>query len=402
MKKPGMKTLSNRMVEKLVVEKDSVYWDRDLSGFGVRVYPSGSKVYVAQARGPKGSKRVTIGRHGVLNADEARRRAALAISRVKAGEEAVPKPLRPKAGPTVAEVAARYLTEYVEVRYKPSTAATTRTVLQLHILPALGKTPLAAVERAEVAELHQRLHETPSIANSAVGTLSTMYLQAERWGIVPEGMNPCRAVARYPKRKGERFLTDEEFIRLGRALDEMETRGRRSESAVAALRLLALTGCRKSEILTLRWENVALEESELRLADSKTGARIVPLPPPAVALLAALPREEGNPWVIRGTKPGARLGSLDHGWYSVRAQAGLNDVRLHDLRHSFASRALALGESLPMIGKLLGHSRIETTARYAHLARDTAHEAAERVAASIADDILGKGWKQTHISQGAP
>ena len=389
MRKPGMKTLSSRMVEKLAVEKDTVYWDRDLTGFGVRVYPTGSKVYVAQARGPGGPKRVTIGCHGVINADEARRRAALLILRVKAGEEAVLEPMKPASGPTVAEVAARYLAEYVEVRCKPHTAATTRSLLRRRILPVLGRTPLAALERAQVAELHQSMHGTPTTANAAVGILSSIYRHAERWGLVPEGgPNPCGAVVRFPKRQGERFLTDEEFIRLGRVLDEVESSNGKSANAVTAIRLLALTGCRKSEILTLRWENVALEEGELRLPDSKTGARVVSLPPQAVTLLAALPRMPRNPWVFPGRKPGTPIRDIHIVWTSIRARAGLDDVRLHDLRHSFASRALALGENLPMIGRLLGHSRIETTARYAHLARDTAHEAAERVAASIEEDIL--------------
>ncbi len=389
MKKPGTMVLSSRMVEKFAVEKDTVYWDSYVTGFGVRVYPSGSKVYIAQARGPGGPKRVTIGRHGVINADEARRRAALVINRIKSGEEGVPKQTKPVPGPTVAEAAARYLAEYVEVRCKPHTAAMTRSLLGRRILPALGGTPLAVVERAQVAELHQSMHETPPTANRTVGILSALYRYAERWGLIPEGApNPCRAVVKFPKRQGERFLTDEEFIRLGRTLDEVEKSKPKYANAVAAIRLLALTGCRKSEILTLRWENVALEEGELRLPDSKTGARVISLPPQAVALLAALPREEGNPWVIRGRKPGVRLMNIYGVWHYVRARAGLDDVRLHDLRHSFASRALALGESLPMIGRLLGHSRIETTARYAHLARDTAYEAAERVAASIEKDIL--------------
>ena len=157
---------------------------------------------------------------------------------------------------------------------------------------------------------------------------------------------------------------------------------------MAAIRLLALTGCRRSEILSLRWEDVAPGEAELRLPDAKTGARVVPLPPRAVELLAGLPREPGNPWVIPGRKPGTHLRQIDDAWRVVRARAGLEGVRIHDLRHSYASRALALGESLPMIGRLLGHKQIETTARYAHLARDSAQEAAERVAASIAADIL--------------
>ena len=171
-------------------------------------------------------------------------------------------------------------------------------------------------------------------------------------------------------------------------LDEVETRGGASASAVTALRLLMLTGCRKNEILTLRWEDVALDQNELRLPDAKTGARVVPLSPSAVRLLSGLPREPANPWVIPGRKPGTHMSALDDAWKVIRARAGLEDFRIHDLRHSFASRALALGESLPMIGKLLGHSQVETTARYAHLARDSVQEAAARIADSIAADIL--------------
>ncbi|MDE0332934.1 MAG: tyrosine-type recombinase/integrase [Nitrospinae bacterium] len=388
--KPMIKTLSSRAVAKLVVGKDTVFWDRDLTGFGVRVYPTGSKVYVAQARGPEGPKRVAVGRHGVIHAEEARKRAALVIARIKAGEEAVPKPLNPAGGPTVAELARRYLDEYVSVRCKPRTVKTVRSVVRRHIVPALGKFPLAAVERAHVAEMHQRLSATPAVANQAVRSLSAMYKLAESWELAPDGLsNPCRAITEYPGRRRERFLTEAELERLGRALDEVETGGRTSSSAVAAIRLLILTGCRKSEILTLRWEEVALDQAELRLSDSKTGARVVSLSEPAVKLLAGLPRLPGVPWVIPGRKPGAHLSKLDDAWQSVRSRADLHDVRLHDLRHSFASRALALGEGLPMIGKLLGHARIETTSRYAHLARDSVRASAERVAASIEADLLG-------------
>ena len=184
------------------------------------------------------------------------------------------------------------------------------------------------------------------------------------------------------------------MTRLGQVLDEAEARGEASASAVAAIRLLMLTGCRKNEILCLRWEGVALDQNELRLPDAKTGARVVPLSPSAVKLLSGLPREPGNPWVIPGRKPGAHMSNVDQAWKAVRGRAGLEDVRIHDLRHSYVSRALALGESLPMIGKLLGHSQVETTARYAHLARDSVQEAAERIAGSIAADVLGEGWGQ--------
>jgi len=195
-------------------------------------------------------------------------------------------------------------------------------------------------------------------------------------------------VTKYPQRKRERFLTDEEFTRLGRVLDEAETEGGASAPALAAIRLLMLTGCRKSEILTLRWEHVALNAAELRLPDSKTGARVISLPPMAVKLLAGLPRDPDNPWVIPGRYPDTHLRDLADAWDVIRTRAELGDVRIHDLRHSFASRALALGESLPMIGRLLGHTQVETTARYAHLAHDSVRESAVRVAESIAADFL--------------
>ena len=389
MKQPVMKTISNRAVGKLVVQKDTVFWDKELTGFGVRVYPTGSKVYVAQARGPEGPKRVAVGRHGVINADEARKRAAHVIARIKAGEEAVPKPMKPVGGPTVNEVCARYMEEYVSVRCKPGTAALYRSVIDRHVLPALGKLPLAALSRAQVAEFHESLYETPAVANTALRVLSSMYELARKWELAPDGLsNPCKALVKYPERRRERFLTDSEFTRLGEALEEAEARGGASASAVAAIRLLALTGCRRSEVLKLRREDVALEAAELRLPDSKTGARAVPLPPQAVELLAGLLGAHDGPWVIPGRKPGTRLRNIDEAWRMIRKRAGLENVRLHDLRHSWASRALALGEALPVIGKLLGHSKMETTARYAHLARDSAQEAAGRVAASIAEDML--------------
>ena len=386
------RTISNRAVAAMTVEHDTVFWDRTVTGFGVRVYPTGGKVYIAQARGPEGPKRVTVGRHGVLNADEARRRAALIVTRIKAGEDPVPLPLaaRARGGPTVADLAARYLEDHVEVRLKPRTQAKLRGVLRRHILPALGRLPVEAVERRQVVELHRGLSGRPVAANRAVKTLAHMYRLGEGWGLVPAGCNPCRSIGKHPERGRERFLTDAEFARLGRVLDEAVDAGTVSSVAAAAIRLLMLTGCRKGEVLALRWTDVDLDAGELRLPDAKSGPRAVQLPPPAVRLLATLPRRAGNPWVFPGRAAAGRCSesALDNAWRVVREAAKLEDVRIHDLRHSFASRALALGETLPVIGKLLGHSDIETTARYAHLAQDSIHEAAERIAWSIAADIL--------------
>ena len=385
-------TISRRTIEALPIgDREAVYWDHELSGFGVRVYPSGAKVYVVQTRSGGKSRRVTIGRHGVLSAEQARRKAAQFIASIKAGEEPTRAGSSANAGPTMAEVAERYMKEHVAVRCKPSTAQGCRYTLDKYLLPVFGTRPLDTIGREEVSALQYRLHKTPTMANRVVDMLSRLFNMAEAWGHAPQGGNPCRFVQKYKERSCERFLAEEEFRRLGRVLDEVEAERKVSASAVAAIRLLMLTGCRLGEIVTLRWEDVDLEAGELGLRDAKTGARQVALSPAAVRVLSTIPRVADNSWVIAGRKPGTRLGNLNASWLVVRARAGLKDVRLHDLRHSFASRALALGESLTMIGKLLGHRKVQTTARYAHLAQDSVKASAARVAESLRADMATSG-----------
>ena len=374
--------ITKRTVDALFVESgDAVFWDRDLAGFGVRVHATGRKVYVVQSRGPTGPKRVTLGRHGDLPAEEARKRAAVVIDRIKQGEDPVPRPPEPEL--TVSDLSERFMSTHVNVHCKPNTIATYRSVLDKHILPVLGMMPIGDVGRGEISALHHRLHGTPAMANQAVKLVSKMYSLAEAWGNMPPGRNPCGSVRRYRERSRERFLTPEEFRRLGRVLQEIEKDGSMWPPAIAALRLLMLTGCRKREILTLRWEDVDRTTGELRLRHAKAGPRMVPLTVPVLAVLDGIPRIEGNPWVLVGQRQGTGLTKLDNYWQSIREQAGLEDVRIHDLRHSYASRALALGEGLPTIGKLLGHRKVGTTARYAHLMRDAEKEAATRVGDSI-------------------
>ena len=386
MAKLQYRTISKRTVDGLsVADKDAVFWDREIPGFGVRVYPSGSKVYVVQCRAHGKSKRITLGRHGVISADQARRKAALTIARIKGGEAP-----EPASADTVATLAQRYLKEYVAVHCKPSSAKLYRRALEKFIFPAYGDLAVEAVEREHISALHYRLRDIPYQANRVLEIESKLFNLAELWGLRREGGNPCRFVRKYKERKRERFLSDEEFRRLGEVLNEMEVQGSVSAYAAAAIRLLMLTGCRRNEIVTLRWEDMDLEAGELRLPDGKTGARLVPLSPAAAQVLSRLPRLAGNPWVIPGSKPGAHLSDLQPPWERVRKRAGLDDVRIHDLRHSFASRALALGESLPMIGKLLGHTQVQTTARYAHLARNSVKASASRIAGSIGEDILMK------------
>ena len=290
------------------------------------------------------------------------------------------------------------------MRCKPKTESMYRLIVAKYILPAFGRRPALAVGHKEVTEFHHSLSAKPVMANHAVDILSRIYNAAEDRGDIPEAANPCRMVAKNRERKRERFLTDEEFRRLGRVLDEAETCKGVSVHAVAAIRLLLLTGCRKGEILNLRWSEVDPEANELRIPDTKTGPRTISLSPEAARVLAAIPRVDGNPFVIPGKIRGKAMRNLNDPWEIVCERAGLEDMRLHDCRHSYASRALALGESLPMIGRLLGHTQVETTARYAHLAQDSVKESAVRVADSIAGDLLagyqgsGRGVGSAHTS----
>ncbi len=386
--------LTKRIVERLKAEdKDAIFWDRDLAGFGVRVHATGRKLYIVQSRGPAGLKRVTLGPVGSETIDKRRREAAIVIDRIKRGEDPKPpKPPKPAPEPTVADLAARCLKNHVAVRCKPNTAKNYRMSLQHHILPALGTKPLKDVASGDVTALHHKLRDTPCAANQAVWVLSRMFTLAESWGMMPTGRNPCRHVRYYREQSRERFLTPEEFRRLGAALKKFEAEGSMQPSAVAAIRLLILTGCRSDEILTLKWDDVDRTARVLRLRNAKTGPRMVPLTGPVLKVLDGIERAEGVPWVLRGARPDARLACLSWHWRRIRKETGLHDVRVHDLRHSYASRALALGESLPVIGRLLGHVRVGTTAKYAHLVRD-----AEKAAAARTGDSIG-----AHIMPGRP
>ena len=330
---------------------------------------------------------MTLGPVATMTPEEARKRAMALLAEAKSGGDPAAQRDADRKAATVKVLGERFLDEYVPDHCKPSTVYEYRCAVELFIEPRIGGRRVTEIQRSDIAELHHGMRKTPYQANRTLGVLSKMFNIAEVWGLRPDGSNPCLHVKRYKEEKRERFLSAEEFRRLGKVLDEILEDGSETRSAVTAIRLLMLTGCRLSEIQKLRWEHVNLDAGELRLPDTKTGGRAVPLAPSAVRLLARLPRDENNPWVIAGRMPGSHLTDLQHPWRRIRARAELPDVRIHDLRHSFASRALALGEGLPMIGKLLGHTQVQTTARYAHLARDTVKASAARIGDSIDNDL---------------
>ncbi len=416
--------ITKRLVEDLTPDAgtDLWVWDKDLPGFGVRVKPSGVRAYVIQYRnGRRQSRKFTLGRHGVLTPEQARRLARQALAAVERGEDPAHDRRVDRGALSVADLAKRFDEEHIAVRLKPSTAREYRRNLRRFILPALGRLTVADVVRADIARFHHGLRHLPYQANRNLEVISKMFNLAEMWGLRPDGSNPRRHIKKYPEEKRERYLSPVELAALGEALARAEREGLTDEYAVAAIRLLIFTGhC-------------------LRLSDTKTGARVVHLGQPALDVLAGIARQLGNPWVICGRLPRSRRTDLQPPWQRMRKRAtvrfwaravgseaaalverlerdlgreptydeclaearerhlelraGLVDVRIHDLRHSFASGTVALGESLPMIGKLLGHTQVQTTARYAHLAADPVKAAAERVTSNIAS-ILGGGQDQ--------
>ena len=253
------------------------------------------------------------------------------------------------------------------------------------------------VTRADIERLHHGLRNTPYQANRVLAVLSRMFALAEGWGLRHDGSNPCRHVQKYRERRRDRFLSAEELARLGIALTAAGKDGE-PPAAIAAIRLLALTGCRKSEVLRLRWSQV--EPNCLRLSDSKTGAKVVPLGAAARELLASLPSWEGNPYVIVGDRPNSHFIGIQKVWERIRRQAGLDDVRIHDLRHSFASVGASSGDSLLVIGALLGHRDHGTTQRYAHLSDDPLQAAADRISAHIATALERGQLLETDKSTG--
>ncbi len=385
---PTQIKITKRVIDSIECDgTDRFYWDRELPGFGMRVRASGRKYFVTQFRASGRLRRMTLGPVTAMTPEIARKRAMALLSEAKAGGDPAMQRDTDRKAATVKLLGQRFLNEYVPDHCKESTAYEYRRSVELFIDPRIGSRKVTEVQRKDIAELHHAMRKTPYQANRTLGVLSKMFNMAEVWGLRPDGSNPCLHVKRFKEEKRERFLSAEEFQRLGAVLDEILKDGSETRSAVVAIRLLMLTGCRLSEIQKLRWEHVDLDAGELNLPDTKTGGRAVPLAPSAVRLLESLPRDDDSPWVIVGRKAGSHLTDLQHPWRRIRDRADLPNVRIHDLRHSFASRALALGEGLPMIGKLLGHTQVQTTARYAHLARDTVKASAARIGDSIDNDL---------------
>lgn len=388
-------------------------WDDALAGFGVAAFPTGRKVYVAQYRKDGRSRRVAIGEHGRLTPDEARSQAKTILGAVEKGADPIAERRAAREVRTFGDVAREFLGLHVAVKRKGRTGAEYKLILEKHVLPSIGSKRILDVRRADVARLHSRLADRPYAANRALALVSVIWNWAARRDEAALADNPAKGIERYPEQGRERFLTTDELTRLGAALAEGESAGLpyevdetkpkakhapKAESrrikldpfAAAAIRLLVLTGARLREILDAQWSHVDFERGVMFLPDSKTGRKPIYLNAAAQAVLAGVPRIAGNPHIIAGAKDGAPRADLKKPWAAVCRAAGLRGVRLHDLRHSFASFGAGASLGLPIIGKLLGHTQAATTQRYAHLDADPVRRAADAIGATIAAAMAGK------------
>lgn len=434
--------ITKRSVEALrPAAKDVKLWDTEIPGFGVKVTPAGRRVYVLQywAPGRASVRRTfTLGIHGAplvrarngveetrdLTPELARVLAREARADIQRGADPAGDKGRARAAlkhRTLSVLSVTYLEDCAAKR-KPRTATEYARIFKKDLIPALGAAVVDGISVLDAATLHHKLRKTPHQANRSVQVLGAFLTWCATRGFRPRGLNPCQDVVLFKEVARERFLSVDELARLGDAMRTAATVGlapapelrrkaptdpakakHRPRSAdtpkpanpyaVAALRLLLLSGWRETEVLTLRWDALDLERGAATLADTKTGKSERALGVPAVELLTRLPRVQGSPYVFPGAKPERRLGEIKRLWGAVRYAAKLKEVRLHDIRHTAASHAIGGGLSLYVTGKLLGHKRAATTQRYAHLSDDVQKRAADDMARTIDAALEGSATR---------
>jgi integrase len=400
--------------------KDRVFlWDNNPVGFGVAAMASGSKIYVIQYRQNGRSRRMKIGRHGKLTPDQARSEAIMLLGSVERGEDPIAAKKKAKQARTFKDVAADYMANHADPKRKERTSKEYHRILKLWLLPAFGASRLVEITRTDVSRFHAKHSERPGAANRALALFSAIWNWAAVRGEATKENNPASGLERYAEHERDRFLTQDELRRLGAALNKAETLGlpwdidetrptakhlpkkKRTTTvdpyAVAAIRLLIFTGARLREILHARWDHIDWDHSILRLPDSKTGKKPIYLSAAALGILANIEPRGSNPFIIPGEKKNAPRADLKKPWAAIARAAGLveyvqdgdkltrarTSVRLHDLRHTFASTGVGASIGLPVVGKLLGHSQAATTQRYAHIAADPLHKAVNLIGSQI-------------------
>jgi integrase len=417
-----MPKLTKRFVEaQRPTAGNLVFFDDQMPGFGVRVMPSGKRSYFVQYRNRHGRSRwFTIGLHGKVTADGARKIARKVLDAVQDGKDPAGEREAFRQAPTMSDLLDRYIAEHVERRNRPRTAEEIKRLVERHVRPELGRLKVAAVTRQDVDRLHRSLAATPRQANFVLAVCSKAFSLAEAWGMRPEGSNPCKRIERNPENVRERFLSAGELARLGSTLRLAEKEGlpwkvddakvtarhlprpenRRTayrRTTIAAIELLLYTGCRLSEVLNLRWDQVDFEAGTITLSETKTTKRpqIVVVNAPARQVLKGLERTDGSPWVLPMTRDPQRPHSkhaLEAAWQKIRRAAGFDDVRLHDLRHTVGTYAGQSGANAFLVRDLLRHKNLGMTSRYVNRAEDPVRKLSDQVGERIAAGLAGDTW----------
>lgn len=405
--------LTKRFIDALSPEtRIYTVWDSEIPGFGVRVMPSGQKSFVLKFVANRQQRWITLGRFGDLTPEEGRKLAQARRGDVAKGLDPSLAIRAHRSAPTIKDLIDRFIEEHVEPKTKASTAVGYVRHLRNVIEPRLGRLLVKEVSSSEVAKFHHVLRETPRQANQSLAILRKMFNCAEIWGYRPISTNPCLHIGKNPENKRERFLQPQELQALGEVLLEAQQKSTLPAPALAAIRLLVFTGARLNEIQELRWSQVDLQRkiltfsAEQHKTGRKTGSKVLPLNSPAIEVLSGLKQVLGNPFVIVGEKPGTHFTALQKVWERLRKRVSeleakkvrdkkkapgdvvnIEDVRIHDLRHTFASIGVSQGLSLPVVGSLLGHSQPAMTQRYAHILDDPKVTASEGIATKIAEEL---------------
>lgn len=421
--------LTKRLVDDLAPAAQSrLIWDAELKGFGLRIQPSGVRSFILQYRTAIGrSRRMVLGRYGVLTVDEARTKARTILVAVTNGADPVADKASLRASPTIAEFLERHIEEHVRVHNSQKTLQEVEYLFRRIAVPKLGALKVADVGRRDLAKLHIELQATPTQANRVLAVLSKAFANAELWGLRPASSNPCKGLRRYPEAHRERYLSGSELKRLGEALEEAARDGipwqadpevpeskhlpkpenRRTRIAreiLDAIKLLLLTGARRGEIISLEWAHVNLEARTLDLPAKKGGRRRRhPVSAAALQLLEGVAQVEGSAWVFpRSLDPARHISGevVENAWQRLRARAGISDVRLHDLRHTVGTVASATGANSFVVRDLLRHASTAMTTRYVNFDDDPVRAVSDLVGERISAGLTGAADREVKAAVG--